>query len=113
MAGFYAARDNTMPPLPWPSIAPPFTALNLQRFERDMLNICAGNSMDRVVRALDYGEFEVVHNGVREWVFFIVFEKASGDIRTKARDYRGNGVAWIPRVVHNLGRRAERNGIPS
>ena len=25
MAGFYAARDNTMPPLPWPSIAPPFT----------------------------------------------------------------------------------------
>ena len=21
MAGFYAARDNTMPPLPWPSIA--------------------------------------------------------------------------------------------
>ena len=27
MAGFYAARDNTMPPLPWPSIAPPFTAI--------------------------------------------------------------------------------------
>ena len=26
MAGFYAARDNTMPPLPWPSIAPPFTS---------------------------------------------------------------------------------------
>ncbi|MEY8879776.1 hypothetical protein, partial [Donghicola sp. XS_ASV15] len=23
---FYAARDNTMPSLPWPSIAPPFTA---------------------------------------------------------------------------------------
>jgi len=25
MADFYAARDRTMPPLPWPSIAPPFT----------------------------------------------------------------------------------------
>ena len=25
MDDFYAARDNTMPPLPWPSIAPPFT----------------------------------------------------------------------------------------
>lgn len=25
MADFYAARDNTTPPLPWPSIAPPFT----------------------------------------------------------------------------------------
>ena len=77
-------------------------ALNLQRFERDMLNICSGSSMDRIVLALDYGEFEVVHNGVREWVFFIVFEKASGDIRTKAREYRNTGVAWIPRVVHNL-----------
>jgi serine/threonine protein kinase len=77
-------------------------ALNLQRFERDMLNICSGSSMDKIVLALDYGEFEVVHKGVREWVFFIVFEKASGDIRTKAREYRGSGVAWIPRVVHNL-----------
>ncbi|MBA96185.1 MAG: hypothetical protein CMN10_15060 [Roseobacter sp.] len=26
MDDFYAARDNTMPSLPWPSIAPPFTA---------------------------------------------------------------------------------------
>ena len=25
MDDFYAARDNTMPPLPWPSIAPPVT----------------------------------------------------------------------------------------
>jgi hypothetical protein len=25
VADFYAARDNTMPPLPWSSIAPPFT----------------------------------------------------------------------------------------
>lgn len=77
-------------------------ALNLQRFERDMLNICSGNAMDRIVRALDYGEFEVIHNDVREWVFFIVFEKASGDIRTKAHDFRMSGIAWIPRVIHNL-----------
>jgi len=25
VAGFYAARDSNMPPLLWPSIAPPFT----------------------------------------------------------------------------------------
>jgi len=25
VAGFYAARDRIMPPLLWPSIAPPFT----------------------------------------------------------------------------------------
>jgi len=29
VADFYAARDNTMPPLPWPSIAPPFTAVEV------------------------------------------------------------------------------------
>ena len=27
MDDFYAARDSTMQPLPWPSIAPPFTRL--------------------------------------------------------------------------------------
>ena len=26
MADFYAARDSTVPPLPWPSIAPPFSS---------------------------------------------------------------------------------------
>ncbi|MEY8880129.1 hypothetical protein, partial [Donghicola sp. XS_ASV15] len=28
---FYAARDNTMPSLPWPSIAPPFTIIQAGR----------------------------------------------------------------------------------
>ena len=29
VADFYAARDRTVPPLPWPNIAPPFTATGL------------------------------------------------------------------------------------
>jgi len=33
---FYAARDNTMPSLPWPSIAPPFT---LEASERAAPNL--------------------------------------------------------------------------
>ena len=77
-------------------------ALNLQGFEREMLNICTTSGMDRIVRAVDYGELEVVHDGVKEFVFFIVFEKAVGDIRSSARDYRPTGISWIPRVVHNL-----------
>ena len=77
-------------------------ALNLQRFEREMLDICTISGMNRIVRAVDYGELEVVHNGVKEFVFFIVFEKAVGDIRASARDYRSSGISWIPRVVHNL-----------
>src|SRR6056297_1764422 len=31
---FYAARDTTTVPLPWPSIAPPFTSLAAQRWQR-------------------------------------------------------------------------------
>tara|TARA_R110000850_G_scaffold42162_2_gene108468 strand:+ start:4858 stop:5964 length:1107 start_codon:yes stop_codon:yes gene_type:complete len=77
-------------------------ALNLQRFEREMLDICTVSGMNRIVRAVDYGELEVIHEGVREFVFFIVFEKAIGDIRASARDYRKTGISWIPRVVHNM-----------
>ena len=77
-------------------------ALNLQRFERDMLDLCTVNGMNRIVRAVDYGELEVVHDGVKEFVFFIVFEKAVGDIRASARDYRQTGISWIPGVIHNL-----------
>lgn len=77
-------------------------AFNLQKFERDMLDLCTVSGMDRIVRALDYGEFEVVHQGVREYVFFIIFERATGDIRARSRDYRKTGTSWIPRVVHNL-----------
>ncbi|MEO1700628.1 MAG: hypothetical protein AAFR71_01140 [Pseudomonadota bacterium] len=77
-------------------------ALNLQRFEREMLDICTVNGLNRIVRAVDYGELEVVHEGVKEFVFFIVFEKAVGDIRASARDYRKRGMSWVPRVVHNL-----------
>ncbi|WP_180900573.1 SRPBCC domain-containing protein [Martelella soudanensis] len=29
MAGFYAARDRVIPPLPWPTFAPPFSALTM------------------------------------------------------------------------------------
>lgn len=77
-------------------------ALNLQQFEREMLDICTASGMNRIVRAVDYGELEVVHEGVKEFVFFIVFEKAVGDIRASARDYRKTGMSWIPRVVHNM-----------
>ncbi len=77
-------------------------ALNIQGFEREMLDICTTTGMDRIVRAVDYGELEVVHHGVKELVFYIVFEKATGDIRAAARTYRQTGISWIPRVIHNL-----------
>lgn len=77
-------------------------ALNHQRSERKLLDACSGNALDRIVRAIDYGETEIAINGVSELVFYIIFEKATGDIRTEARHLRNQGIAWIPRVSHNL-----------
>jgi hypothetical protein len=56
---FYAARDNTMPSLPWPSIAPPFT-LDLKPsevFEQGSLNV--GRNCHHLLRIC--GEDQVAH----------------------------------------------------
>ncbi|MBU3262179.1 hypothetical protein KPG71_19365, partial [Roseovarius sp. PS-C2] len=43
---FYAARDNTMPSLPWPSIAPPFidtgrrNSANREQTDKQLRNNC-------------------------------------------------------------------------
>lgn len=77
-------------------------ALNLQKFEREILDICSSGGMNRIVRAIDYGEKEVVFKGVREYVFYIIFERANGDIRSSMRNYKKSGFDWIPKAAHNL-----------
>ena len=58
MADFSAARDNTMPPLPWPSIAPPFTeALPLTACSTAIpKNVCTGRMKNNLssARAIDF-----------------------------------------------------------
>ena len=39
VADFYAAHDRTTPPLPWPSIAPPFSASSIGANRRLFVNI--------------------------------------------------------------------------
>ena len=53
-------------------------------FERRVLERCRGNNMDRVVTAVDFGDAEFVHEGIRDRIFFLIFELANGDLR-KAR----------------------------
>lgn len=77
-------------------------AFNEQRFERAILEICHENHMDRIVHALDYGEFETTHGGVRDYVFFIIFEKASGDVRKQADRQRREELSWVLNALHNL-----------
>lgn len=76
--------------------------LNEQQFERAVLDICHGNNMDRVVHALDYGHYETTEGGVRDFVFFIIFEMASGDVRSQADRERRQGLSWTLVALHNL-----------
>jgi len=77
-------------------------ALNEQTFERTILEICHGNNMDRVVHALDYGEYETTHEGVRDFVFFIMFEIAESDVRQQIDQRRRGGMSWTATALHNL-----------
>jgi serine/threonine protein kinase len=77
-------------------------ALSEQTFERDILDICSGNNMDRVVHALDYGELDVVVDGVRDVVFFIIFEMADGDVRQQIDRQKRKELAWAAQALHNL-----------
>ncbi|SIQ57613.1 Protein kinase domain-containing protein [Rhizobium sp. RU20A] len=50
-------------------------------FETCVSDHCHGNNMDRVCLAIDHGDAVIEANGVREAVFYLVFELADGDIR--------------------------------
>lgn len=77
-------------------------AINEQSFEREILDICRGNNMDRVVHALDHGEIEAVTDGVRDYVFFIVFEVAQGDVRQQVDKKKRRQLSWALNALHNL-----------
>ena len=66
------------------------------------MEICNGNNMDRIVHALDYGEFEIVHRGVREFVFFVIFELAKGDVRSQFIQSKRQELSWTLNALHNL-----------
>ena len=57
MAGFYSARSETIPPLPWPNFAPPFPAPEGYVKVHENHHLW---SKTRVGRALADGQYEVV-----------------------------------------------------
>ncbi len=73
-----------------------------QTFERKFLDVCHGNNMDRIVRCLDYGELEMVYNDVQDVVFFLVFERAQGDVRTQILQSKRQELTWALYALHNL-----------
>jgi eukaryotic-like serine/threonine-protein kinase len=72
------------------------------QFERSILEHCRGNRLDKVVTALDSGTTDVTDEGFRDFVFYIVFELAEGDLRKFVEIERGNDLIWIVSAIHNF-----------
>lgn len=71
-------------------------------FERDMLEYCHGNNMDRVVTALDHGVEDRIHNGARDPVYYLIFEEANGDLRRHVRRNEALNLYWAVTTLHNI-----------
>lgn len=77
-------------------------ATTQHRFERDILSICHGNNLDRVVMALDYGEENLRIDDNQEFVFYLIFELAERDCRDIADIRSRYDLQWKLTALHNL-----------
>lgn len=75
-------------------------AAQAHNFERDILEHCRGNRMDRVVTALDFGNENVVHEGNTDFLFFLVFELADGDLRRRITQRQKIDLIWTTSALH-------------
>lgn len=71
-------------------------------FERDILDVCRGNNMDRIVTCIDDGEHELTVDGIRDVVFYLVFELARGDARSAIELSDAAYFRWSSHALHNL-----------
>lgn len=77
-------------------------AATAHTFERQVLDHCHGNNMDRVITAVDYGEISVTHEGTRDVVFFLIFEMAKGDLRNQVTKSNSLNLFWSVTALHNV-----------
>jgi serine/threonine protein kinase len=70
--------------------------------EKKILDHCNGNNMDRVVTAIDYGNDLLPHDGIKEPLFFIIFELAHGDIRERVVGNAHPDLVWAISAMHHL-----------
>ena len=75
-------------------------ATQAHQFEKDVLEHCYGNRMDRVVTALDFGNESIIHEGVVDFLFFLVFELAEGDLRRRVAKRAEFDLLWILSALH-------------
>ena len=70
-------------------------------FEMNLLNICKGASMNRVVVALEIGQLNVGPN-IQDTAPYLIFELANGDVRKRVQKKSGSvRLAWWLRSLHH------------
>lgn|SRR5208337_2790574 len=70
-------------------------------FERDLLYECARKRMDRVVIAIEDGNVRV-DEGPFGTVFYLIFERADGDVRNHLATAGKVELAWLLRCLHHV-----------
>lgn len=76
-------------------------AIGSFRFEREMLDLCAGQGMTHVVRALDSG-FIRIDSGPLGRVPFLLFEPAEGDVRKAISSFGFVDRNWAIALMHEV-----------
>jgi serine/threonine protein kinase len=71
--------------------------------ERDVLERCRGRRLSHVALAIGYGEVSVPDMGAMEGrVFYLLFEKADGDIRCQMDEADASDVVWCMRAIRQV-----------
>lgn len=77
-------------------------AVEAQKFERSILEHCRGNNMDRIVLAIDYGDQLIEQDGIKELLFYLIFELAKCDARVQINKFKHFDLTWSVTALHNL-----------
>jgi eukaryotic-like serine/threonine-protein kinase len=77
-------------------------ALQQHTIERQMLEHCRGNNMDRIALAIDFGDTILLKDGLKEPIFYIIFELAECDVRVQVDKRTQFDIVWIFCALHDL-----------
>lgn len=71
-------------------------------FERDLLNKCRDNRLDRVVVSIDDGSVSIDPSNPAGVVQYLIFELADGDVRSRLELSTALDTAWKLRSLHHV-----------
>src|ERR1043166_5648094 len=77
-------------------------AVQMHKFDREIIEHCRGNNMDRIVVAIDYGDTVVRHEQGKEPIFYLIFELAECDVRVQIDRRTRFDLAWVLAALHDL-----------